>query len=343
MSKRLSEEELDRARNLLEASDRIVITTHKSPDGDAIGSSLGLWHILKTAGKKVHVVVPDHIPEFLQWLNGYESVLDFENQQTAAKEVIAGADLIFSLDYNHLSRTGAAMEAELRGTEAPFILIDHHQQPEDFARVIYSDTSACSTAEMIYRFALQLGMKDRIGLETAECIYCGIMTDSGSFRFPNVSPETHHIVADLMGLGLDHARVHREVYDTNLQDRLRLTGYALNEKLEVIPEYATAFITLTQEELKRFNYRPGDTEGLVNQALSIRGINFAAFFREGANELKISFRSKGSFDVNRFARDGWNGGGHANAAGGSTPETIDQAVERFRRQLELCSTEILES
>lgn len=343
MSKWLSEEDVRLASSLVQNASSIVITTHKSPDGDAIGSSLGLAHILRSTGKRVTVVVPDHVPEFLHWMSGFHDVLVFDKQTDSATAAISSAELIFSLDYNHLSRTGSVVEAALRGTEAPFILIDHHQQPETFARVIYSDTSACSTAEMVYRFANQLGLKEHIHLDAAECIYCGIMTDSGSFRFPNVSPETHHIVADLMVLGLDHARVHREVYDTNLQDRLRLIGYALNEKLEVLPECATAFISLTRDELTRFNYRPGDTEGLVNQALSIRGIKLAAFFREGANEVKVSFRSKGRFDVNRFARQSWNGGGHLNAAGGSTQESVDAAVRRFRLEVQTIHNEIAES
>ena len=332
MSKWLSEEEVRTAKALLSGCSRVVITTHKSPDGDAIGSSLGLYHVLRAAGISARVVVPDDVPEFLQWMEGFADVLIFSEMKEEAAREIAAADLIFSLDYNHLYRTGESVEKELRASKASFILIDHHQQPEAFAQVTYSDTKACSTAEMIYRFAQQMDLTECITPAAAECIYCGIMTDSGSFRFPNVSPDTHHIAASLIERGLDHARVHREVYDTNLHDRLRLTGYALNEKLEVIPECATALIALTQEELKRFNYRPGDTEGLVNQALSIRGIKLAAFFREGSNEIKVSFRSKGTFDVNQFARGSWNGGGHMNAAGGSTQETMDEALDRFRKE-----------
>lgn len=332
MSKWLSEDEVSIAKKLLAESSRIVITTHKSPDGDAIGSSLGLYHILRGLGKPVHVILPDEAPEFLHWMEGFSDVLVFSDKKEEAAREIAAADLIFSLDYNHLYRTGEGVEKELRASEAAFILIDHHQQPEAFAEVTYSDTKACSTAEMIYRFAQQMELMAHLNAAAAECIYCGIMTDSGSFRFPNVSPDTHHIAASLIETGLDHARVHREVYDTNLHDRLRLIGYALNEKLEVIPECATALIALTQDELKRFNYRPGDTEGLVNQALSIRGIKLAAFFREGSNEIKVSFRSKGTFDVNQFARGSWNGGGHMNASGGSTQETMEEAVKRFRKE-----------
>lgn len=343
MRKPLTDSEVQLTQSLVAAAGEIVITTHKSPDGDAIGSSLGLYHILKGLGKAVTVIIPDQAPDFLRWMEGFDSVVIFSEQKELAVQCVAHAGLIFSLDYNHLSRTGKEMEEVLRAASAPFILIDHHQQPEDYARVCYSNTKACSTAEMIFQYADQCGWKSQVNLDAAECIYCGIMTDSGSFRFPNVTPETHHIVAELMTLGLDHARVHREVYDTNLQDRLRLTGYALNEKLEVIPECAAALISLTLEELKRFNYRPGDTEGLVNQALSIKGIKMAAFFREGSNEVKVSLRSKGTFDVNQFARKSWNGGGHMNAAGGSTTESIDAAIARFKQEIEVVSEQIMHS
>lgn len=343
MSTGLSEQSAERVKELVSGARLTVITTHKSPDGDAVGSTLGLWHILRSAGKDAVVLVPDEVPEFLRWMPGFDDVRVFSEDPQGSSQLIAEADLLVSLDYNHLSRTGPEVETELRKSRAPFILIDHHQQPEAFAEVTYSDTRACSTAEMVYRMAVQLGWKDHISAGAAECIYCGIMTDSGSFRFPAVSPDTHRIAAELMERGLDHARVHREVYDTNLQDRLKLIGYALNEKLEVIPECAVAFIALTRDELERFNYRPGDTEGLVNQALSIRGIKLAAFFREGANEVKVSFRSKGYFDVNRFARGGWNGGGHMNAAGGSSPESVEEAIARFRIEVMALREEILKA
>lgn len=235
------------------------------------------------------------------------------------------------------------MASTLGKASAPFILIDHHEQPGDFPKVTYSDTASCSTAQMIYRFVHACGWGDLINNASAEGIYCGIMTDSGSFRFPAVTEETHAIAGALIARGLDHARIHREVYDTNLLDRVRLVGYALNEKLVVMEEAATAYISLTAEELQRFNYRPGDTEGLVNQALSIKGIQLAAFFREGNNEIKVSFRSKGHFDVNKFARGAWNGGGHKNAAGGHTQESITAAIERFESEVRARKNEIAQS
>jgi bifunctional oligoribonuclease and PAP phosphatase NrnA len=339
----LSSEQLAASTELISSAQKIVITTHKSPDGDAIGSSLGLFHVLLGLGKQVNVIVPDEIPSYLLWLKGTSSIVVFEKERQRGWELIQEADLIFSLDYNSLGRVGEELETHLRKAAAPFILIDHHQQPEQYAKVIYSDTSACSTAEMVYCFTTELGWKKYISIDAAEAIYCGIMTDSGSFRFPAVTAETHIIAADLMTMGLDHSKVHREVYDTNLLDRLRLVGYALNEKLEVLPECGTAFIALSKEELYRFNHRSGDTEGLVNQALSISGVKLAAFFREGTNEVKISFRSKGSFDVNQFARNGWNGGGHRNAAGGRSTLSLNDTIARFKSEVEKISKQITES
>jgi phosphoesterase RecJ-like protein len=279
----------------------------------------------------------------LHWVSDYGAcIIADENVQNAA-DTIAKADLIFSLDYNQLHRTGELVSAMLEGSNAPFILIDHHQQPGEFPSVTYSDTKACSTCEMVFRFIEQCGWKGHLNINIAACIYLGIMTDSGSFRFHNVSHDTHRIAGELIEMGLDHAEIHRNVYDTNLMDKLKLIGYALSEKLVVMPEHATAFISLTSEELKRYNYRQGDTEGLVNQALSIRGIKLAAFFREGNNEIKSSFRSKGNFDVNQFSRSHWQGGGHINAAGGISFDSMESTLEKFRQLTENYSNEINQS
>lgn len=331
MSSKLSAEQINHSLNLIQNAHHIVVTSHKTPDGDAIGSALAMHHFLIALGKNVTTILPDEVPEFLQWLPAYNDILIFDKQPDIASAAIEKADLIFALDYNVLSRTGASMQAKLESAKADFILIDHHQQPGDFPKVVYSDTKACSTCEMLFRFIEQCGLKEKINIAMAECIYCGIMTDSGSFRFPSVSADTHRIVGDLISLGMDHANIHRQVYDTNLLDRLRLVGYALSEKLEIIEYCATALISLTAEELKRFNHRQGDTESLVNQALSIKGIKLAAFFREGNNEVKISLRSKGSFDVNAFARKHWQGGGHINAAGGSSQQDMAASLQKFKK------------
>lgn len=332
MSYLLSNAEVEHLLQLVNEAEKIIITSHKSPDGDAIGSALAMYHVLKSVGKQPVVILPDNVPAFLQFLEGYGDIVVFENTTEEASRLIQEAELIFSLDYNNLSRVGTPMEAALRSASAKFILIDHHQQPEGFAAVTYSDTSACSTAEMVYKTVVAAGWKSHLNVAAAECIYTGIMTDSGSFRFPSVTKETHDIAGELIALGMNHARIHREVYDTNSLNRMRLVGYALSQKLEVMEECATAIVSMSLEELERFDAQPGDTESLVNQALSVKGVKLSAFFREDADKVKISFRSKGSFDVNTFARNGWNGGGHMNAAGGSCPKPMDEAIERFKQQ-----------
>lgn len=343
MSRILTPQQIDHAQALIHSARRIVITTHKSPDGDAIGSAMAMHHFLKTLHKEVVTVVPDHAPDFLHWVKDYDQILAFDTQPDAVRDAISSADLIFSLDYNHLPRVGNDLCPVLETCGKPFILIDHHQQPGEYPQVIYSDTSACSTCEMVFRFIEQCGWKEHLTEDIAACIYLGIMTDSGSFRFHSVSEDTHRIAGELIALGLDHSEIHRQVYDTNLMDKLKLIGYALSEKLVVMTDQSTAFISLTKEELLRYNYRQGDTEGLVNQALSIRGIKLAAFFREGSNEIKASFRSKGTFDVNAFSRANWQGGGHINAAGGMSAESMEITLEKFQSLVHRHAADILAS
>lgn len=296
-----------------------------------MGSSLALQHYLKGRGHAATVLLPDGFAAYLDWMPGTDRIVYFDKHRDAAAKALAGADLIFCLDYNVLSRTGNEMAAVMQALvgEAKFILIDHHQHPDHFPDVLISDTSSCSTAQLVYAFAVGLSGKDAVTADMGACIYCGIMTDSGSFRFPSVTAETHEIAAHLIALGVDHAEIHRKVYDTNFLDRLRLVGYALSEKLVVLPEFHAAYIVLSQDELQRYNYRPGDTEGLVNQALSIEGVNMAAFIREGNNEVKLSLRSQGQFKVNEFAAKYFNGGGHINAAGGAVQEPLETVVNRF--------------
>ena len=340
MSRILTPEQIDTAQRLILNANRIVVTTHKSPDGDAIGSALAMHHFLRSLGKTPTTILPDGAPDFLHWVSDYDQCICADQQPQEAEAHIAHADLIFSLDYNHLPRTGDYVGALLEKSNASFILIDHHQQPGSFPVVTYSDTKACSTCEMVFRFIEQCGWIGHLNLDIATCIYLGIMTDSGSFRFHSVTDDTHRIAGALIAMGLDHSEVHRNVYDTNLMDKLKLIGFALSEKLVVLPEHSTAFISLNQEELTRYNYRQGDTEGLVNQALSIRGIKFAAFFREGNNEIKASFRSKGSFDVNAFSRAHWQGGGHINAAGGISMDNMKATLDKFDKLSLQYSSEI---
>lgn len=322
---------VQQAERLISKASNIVITAHKSPDGDAVGSSLALMHYLNQRGKSATVLLPDGFADYLKWMSGVEQIAYFDADPTKANQLIEEADLLFCLDYNVLSRTGKEMEAALTAQvgKTPFILIDHHQGPDGFPDVLISDTSSCSTAQLIWEFIEKLDGKNTLDAASGACIYCGIMTDSGSFRFPSVTPDTHRIAAELLQIGVDHADIHRKVYDTNLLDRLKLVGYALSEKLVVLPEYHAAYISLSKEELTRFNYRPGDTEGLVNQALSIEGVNMAAFIREGNSEIKLSLRSQGPFKVNEFAAKYFNGGGHNNAAGGAVKRTLEEVIAQF--------------
>jgi bifunctional oligoribonuclease and PAP phosphatase NrnA len=343
MSRILSPEQVAQAQTLTGQAKKIIVTSHKSPDGDAIGSALAMYHLLKKMERHVLVILPDEVPDFLKWVPGYEQILFFDQNEALCKDEFMHCDLIYALDYNHLNRVGEKMQQALENSPADFILIDHHQQPGSFPKVTYSDTAACSTCEMVYRFTEQCGWKDSVTQSMATCVYTGIMTDSGSFRFHTVSPDTHRIAAELMLLGIDHAQIHRDVYDVNLMDKLKLIGFALSEKLEVYDSFSTAMIWLTKEELKKYNHKQGDTEGLVNQALSIKGVKLAAFFREGNNEVKASFRSKGNFDVNIFARTHWNGGGHKNAAGGQSSDSIIETVSRFRELAEQYGAEITRS
>jgi bifunctional oligoribonuclease and PAP phosphatase NrnA len=318
----------------LSRAQRIVVTTHKSPDGDAAGSSTALVGLLTAMGKNVQLIFPDTLPEFLTWMPRVDQALFYDSQTQEADAAIDAADLIFSLDYNRLNRVGPDLENKLRSKSTPFILIDHHEDPENFAVVTYSHTSACSTAELIFALAEQMEWTDLINPDIAASIYCGIMTDSGSFRFPSVTAAVHRLVAKLKDIGLDHALVHQAVYDANEVDRMRLVGYAISEKLMIIHGGQVAYISLTQTELQRFNYKPGDTESLVNQALSVRGVRLAAFFREGNDEIKISLRSKGALDVNQFAAKHFGGGGHKNAAGAQTKMNMEQLIAYFSTQVE---------
>jgi len=312
--------------------ENIVITTHQSPDGDAIGSSLALCTYLKRKGFNVSVVVPDSFPKFLKWMTGADEVLVLENEKDKVIEVINSAEIIFCLDYNDLKRVGDV--GPLIGNSTAFkAMIDHHLHPSDFADWKCSDITSCSTAQLIYDFIENAGDLDLIDDAIAEGIYCGIMTDSGSFRFPSVQAKTHLIAADLINRGLNHSRIHEKVYDVNTLRRLHLLGYSLNEKLRVLPNLPVAVIDLTWEELENFDYKKGDTEGLVNYALSVEGVQMAAFIKEDKNKIKMSFRSKGDIAVNEFSNLYFNGGGHKNAAGGISEKTMSETIELFEQKI----------
>ena len=316
-------------KHLLETPKGIVVVPHKNPDGDAIGSSLGLYHYLKSKGHDVVVITPNDYPEFLKWIPGEDTIIKHESDTVKANTLIENAELIFTLDFNALNRTGS-MEPNLVAAKGIKIMIDHHQLPEDYAKYVYSDVSMCSTSEMIYHFLEMLDDVNAITSAIATSLYVGIMTDTGSFSFNATTSTTHRVVADLIDKGANNAQIHGNVYDTNTFDRLQLLGRALNN-LKVIPEYNTSYISLSQDELNTFNFKKGDTEGVVNYALSLNKVNFAVIFIEHKKEgiVKISLRSKGNFDVNVFARNHFNGGGHLNAAGGRSELSLKDTLEKF--------------
>ncbi len=320
---------ITQAKLLINNATNIVVTAHKNPDGDAVGSALAMYHYLKDKGKSVVVVLPNSFPDFFDWLPGTQDILLYDEKGTDAKSHISSADLIFALDYNALHRTGE-MQESLEQSKADFILIDHHQEPEEFS-VNISDVTSCSTAQLIYQFCSAIEENlNWLTNEIGQGIYTGIMTDSGSFRFPLVNAETHEIIATLKRNGLDHSQIHQSVYDTNLMGKLQLLGHALSNKLEMIPNCKAALISLSKEELDRYEYKPGDTDGLVNYALSLADVNMAVLIKEGNNIVKLSFRSKGKFNVNAFARAHFDGGGHNNAAGGASFISFTETVKKVK-------------
>jgi phosphoesterase RecJ-like protein len=316
-------------QNLLATPKKIAIIPHRSPDGDAMGSTLGLYHFLLKLNHNPVVISPNEFPNFLAWLPGSETVLIYENDKENCTKILNEAELVFTLDFNALHRTGE-MEQVLNKLSVPMIMIDHHQKPDIYATVTYSDTSIGSTCEMIYNMISYLDKKEMLDKTIATCIYTGITTDTGSFRFSSTTSTTHRIVADLIDLGINNSAIHNLLFDDNSANRLQLIGRAL-QNIKVFPEYKTSYITLSQKELDEFQYQKGDTEGIVNYGLSIKGIHFTAIFIEHRDEniIKISLRSQGNFDVNQFAREHFNGGGHINAAGGKSYESMKATTNKF--------------
>ncbi len=314
---------------LVEQAQSIVITSHKSPDGDSIGSSLALFHLFKKWNKQVRVVHPDPAPAFLHWIEGQEEIIDFERNAEKAKQALAEAELIFCLDYNEPSRVGDIMQPFLVEANAQKVMIDHHLHPADFCQQVISDTSASSTCELVYKWIKEIGHLDDLNEVSGAAIYLGIMTDTGSFRFPSVSSFTHEAIGDLIRRGVKHFLIHEAVYDTNTVDRIKLRGFALSEKLVCMNDIHVAYASLSDAELNRFHYQKGDTEGLVNQILGIQGIKMAVLFVEKEGKVKISFRSKGDYYVNELAKTHFDGGGHAYASGGISSETLEKTVEKF--------------
>ena len=325
----MSTQDILEIKTLLASPKRIAIIPHKNPDGDAIGSTLGLLNYLLKLNHNAVVIAPNDYPDFLKWLPNEDSILKHDAQQEECDAFIEKADIIFTLDFNALHRTGN-METVLKASEGIKIMIDHHQQPDDYAKYVFSDVSMSSTCEMVYHFLAKLNTLESIDKDIATCLYVGIMTDTGSFRFRSTTSTTHRIIADLIDKGADNTQIHNNVYDTNSYNRLQLLGCALSN-LNVLPEYRAAYITLSQDELQKLDYKKGDTEGFVNYALSLDNIVLAAIFIEDKNQgiIKISLRSKGDFSVNELSRQHFNGGGHTNAAGGKSDTDLPSTVEKF--------------
>lgn len=309
----------------------VLITTHKSPDGDAMGSSLGLYHFLKSQGFSVKVMVPDAFAHFLAWMPESQAVLIFDQNKVKGKETTQEASYLFCLDYNSFSRVGL-LEHELRKSNATTFLIDHHQQPDILNGFVLSDTSASSTCELVYQFIKTYFPHQTIPLESAQCLYTGMMTDTGSFRFPSTSAKTHQIVADLIEIGVKPHQIHEQVLDQNTAHKLQLTGYALHH-MQIDAKLQTSYMKLNKAELEQFQYQKGDTEGLVNYGLSIQGIQLSVLVLENDGIIKISFRSKGNIDVNQLARQYFKGGGHKNAAGGQGEVSVEKTLESIQHVL----------
>lgn len=321
---------VSRVKELIDSAQTIVVTNHVNPDGDAVGSALALAALLHASskGKTINVVMPNAYAQNLKWMEGNDQVVFFEQQQTQAASLVEQAALIFHLDYNSLKRAGP-MEETLEGSSAKKVIIDHHQQPDDFADAIYSDTSMSSTCEMVYHFAAAMNWLPYFDTAIAEALYCGIATDTGNFRFSSTTPTTHRTVAFLLEKGVDPGRVASFIYDSSSPDRLKLLSTALN-RMEVLMDCRTAIIALSAEDLSRNNYQKGDTEGFVNYGLSMLGIELSIFVSEKDDKVKLSFRSKTNFDVNTFARKYFNGGGHKNAAGALSPHGFTQTLDKLK-------------
>ncbi|WP_396168803.1 bifunctional oligoribonuclease/PAP phosphatase NrnA [Flavobacterium sp.] len=325
----MNEQDILAVQSLLATPKKIAIIPHRNPDGDAMGSTLGLYYFLLKNNHFPVVVSPNQFPDFLAWMPGSENVQIFEKDKKNSTKILEEADLVFTLDFNALHRVGE-MENVLNSLKAPFVMIDHHQSPDDYAAVTFSDVAYGSTCEMVYHFINALGKKSQIDKTIGTCIYTGILTDSGSFRFPKTTGTTHRIIADLIDLGVENSEIPTLLFDNSSFDRLQLLGRAL-QNMKIFPEHKTTYTTLTQKELDQFNYIKGDTEGVVNYGLSIQGIVFTAIFIENAEEkiIKISLRSQGDFDVNLFAREYFDGGGHRNAAGGKSEVSMEETVQKF--------------
>ncbi|MBN2349596.1 MAG: DHH family phosphoesterase [Bacteroidales bacterium] len=319
---------------------KVALLSHRNPDGDAIGATLALYNIFKSMGHEANVIVPNIVPVFLQWMPGYKGVTVFEKMNKKAERIISESDLIFLVDFNELSRV-KEFEKTVLESKAYKVMIDHHPGPQQIADSIFSDTSVSSSSELVFEVVCDLNLDQYIDKDVAQCIYAGIMADTGCFSYNSSNPKTFEIVSRLLSYGFDKDQIYYNVYDNFSANRLQLLGYCLHEKMKVLEKYRTAFISLSKEEMKKFQFQPGDSEGFVNYPLSIKGICFTALFTENKDYVKISFRSKGNFAVNEFSKKYFNGGGHKNAAGGESYVSLEKTLETFINLLPEFEKELL--
>ncbi len=329
----INQQDITELRKLIDRSNQIVITAHKSPDGDSIGSSMGWALVLKKMGKQVSVVFPDAFADYLSWVPFSDQIIIYDQDPDLAKQVFGAADLFFALDYNAFNRIGKISELNLQEASFKKVMIDHHRDPKMHCDLMFSYSSACATAELIYMIIDELNELDQIDKDIASCLYTGIMTDTGSFRFSSTTSLTHKIVADLLDKGANQEQIHSALFDQNTFDRLALLGYMLNNKMQFIKPFNTVLIALDQQELSRYNFKKGDTEGFVNYGLSIKGCRMVAFVSEKKDGVRVSFRSKADMPVNELAGALFGGGGHKNAAGAKGLKTVEQTIEKIKSAL----------
>lgn len=310
----------------------IIITTHHKPDADALGSSLGLWHILKAAKKDAVVITPTDFPKFLDWMPGREEVIIYEAEIERSNMLVNKASIVFCLDFNDLNRINA-LGIEVEKSAAVKVMIDHHQEPKDFAQLQYHTIETSSTCELIYEWAIQTIYKKHLNQDIASCIYAGIMTDTGGFRHGNTSSKTFITAAELMKLGANNVEINQSILDQHSLRRFKLIGYSLYKKLRLIEEEKVAILSLTAKELEEFNIKTGDTEGLVNYGLSISGVELSVLIIDRTERVKMSFRSKSKFPCNIFAKENFSGGGHYNASGGQSETTLNETIAKFESRL----------
>jgi bifunctional oligoribonuclease and PAP phosphatase NrnA len=342
ITKKLDKQKVHDVTTLIENAQQISIVTHISPDGDAMGSSLGLCQFLLSQGKKVTVIVPNRFADFLAWMPSTDSILVYDEMKEQTEAVLNSSDLLFALDFNTLTRIGA-LNKVVKELACNKILIDHHRDPDDFCQLVLSYPKIASTSELVFRLIYAMGFFPQMTLSCAECLYSGMMTDTGAFSFNSNDPEVYLIIHELLKKGVDKDAIYSKVYNNYSVDRMRFMGYVLSEKMEIFPEYHTAIVALSKAELARFNYKEGDTEGFVNIPLSIKGIVFSVFIKESKDMVKLSFRSRGSFPVNKLAAALFNGGGHINASGGESYKSLEDTVKKLKAALPSYKKELEES